>query len=185
MFRKRFGAGMDRIPNFAFRMMSLMFMFRDRFFPRDQLLDEFGIQDGQVVVDYGCGPGSYINRASKLAGAKGKVFAVDIHELAIDAINKKIAKENLNNVFGVVAKNGKCPLDNDMANLIFALDMFHMVSDPTLFLKDLNRIIKSDGVLFIDNGHQPRKQAKAKILASGAWDIVEESEQYVKCKPIK
>ncbi|MBC2715152.1 MAG: class I SAM-dependent methyltransferase [Desulfobacteraceae bacterium] len=185
MFRKRFGAGMDRMPDFAFKMMSLMFKFRDRFFPQDRVLDEFGIQDGQVVVDYGCGPGSYIGRASKLVGAKGKVFAVDIHELAIDAINKKIAKENLNNVSGVVAKNGKCPLDNDTANLVFALDMFHMVSDSTLFLKGLNRIIKPDGVLFIDNGHQPRKQAKTKILASVAWDIVEENDRYMKCKPTK
>jgi len=29
------------------------------------------------VVDYGCGPGSYISSLARMAGKSGKIFAVD------------------------------------------------------------------------------------------------------------
>ncbi|MCP4757005.1 MAG: class I SAM-dependent methyltransferase [Proteobacteria bacterium] len=178
------GKGIDRMPDWAFRGMSLIFKIRDMFVSMDGLLDEFGIDSGQTIVDFGCGPGSYIKKASELVGPEGKVFAVDIHELAIKAVNKRIKKENLDNVAGLVAVDGKCPLDNDVADLLYALDMFHMVGNPDAFLKELNRITKPNGFLFIDNGHQPREEAKSKINTSTAWTIVEENKRYMKCSPI-
>lgn len=180
-----FGIGMDRMPDMAFKMMSLMFKIRDMFIRIDKVLDEFGICQGQSVVDYGCGPGSYIRKASELVGAKGKVYAVDIHELAIESVKKRIEKENLHNVTALLTSNGRCPLDDNSIDLVYALDMFHMVADPMAFLKELNRISKPDGVLFIDNGHQKREKARNKINASGTWRIIEENPRYLKCKPIK
>jgi len=35
------------------------------------------------VLDYGCGPGSYIKPLLELVGCSGKIFALDIHPLAI------------------------------------------------------------------------------------------------------
>ena len=96
-----FGNNMDGKPNVAFRIMSLMFIIRDRFLSPWSLLDEFGIERGQTVVDYGCGPGSYLRRACELVGSEGKVFAVDIHELAIKAVKRRIKKEHLSNVTAV------------------------------------------------------------------------------------
>ena len=178
------GNGMDRMPDFAFKMMALIFRIREMLTTPDKLLDEFDIQEGQTVIDYGCGPGLYISKASRLVGDTGRVLAVDIHELAIEAIKKRILKENLSNVTGYVAINGKCPLADYTADMIYALDVFHMVSDPESFLTELNRISKPDGILFIDNGHQPRKEARDKIHASGKWDIVEENKRYMKCRPV-
>ena len=86
MKNKMCGKGMDRMPNIAFRMMALVFKIRDKFVSLDKLLNEFNITKGQTIVDYGCGPGSYISKASELVGPEGRVFAVDIHELAIEAI---------------------------------------------------------------------------------------------------
>jgi ubiquinone/menaquinone biosynthesis C-methylase UbiE len=181
----RFGKGMERIPNFAFRIMAAVFWVRDRFVSVDRLLDEFDIQKGQTVIDFGCGPGSYIAKASRLVGDSGKVLAVDIHELAIKAVGKRALKENLTNVTGYVAENGICPLADNTSDIIYALDMFHMVSDPGSFLTELNRISRSDGVLFIDDGHQSREESKEKIAASGSWDIVDEKIRYMKCCPRK
>ena len=95
---------MDRMPDVAFRMMAAIFKVRDKFFTVDNLLDQFEIYKGQTVVDYGCGPGSYIKKASQLVGDNGQVMAVDIHELAIKSVEKRISKENLFNVTGHVAK---------------------------------------------------------------------------------
>ncbi len=178
-----FGCGRDRMPDWAFRTMALSFRIRDRFVRKDAILDEFGIRPGMTVVDYGCGPGSYIRKASGLAGADGRVCAVDIHELAVEAVRERIAGENLTNVSALLAAREGCPLEDGSADIVYALDMFHMVADPSEFLKELRRISKKDGVLFIDSGHQGRDQARAKIGASGAWAVVEEHPRYFKCRP--
>ena len=179
------GKGVDRMPGFAFRMMKVLFDVRDRFVSVSSLLDEFNIETGQTVVDYGCGPGSYIKRASELAGPQGRVFALDIHELAIKAVTKRAIKERLTNVTAVVTDRNKCSLVDETADVIYALDMFHMVSDPRGLMRDLNRISKRSGFLFIDNGHQSRDEARSKIVGSGGWELVEEKRRYLKWRPIK
>jgi ubiquinone/menaquinone biosynthesis C-methylase UbiE len=118
-------------------------------------------------------------------GAGGKVYAIDIHELAIESVKKRISKENLHNVTALVASKERCPLNDNSIDLIYALDMFHMIANPIIFLRELNRISKPDGILFIDNGHQKRDTAKTKITSSGTWKITEERQQYMKCRPIK
>lgn len=178
------GKGIDRMPDFAFRVMAMIFKFRDAFFSIGQLLEAFGIRKGQTVIDYGCGTGSYLRKASELVGEGGRVFALDIHELAVKAVKKRIDKEGLDNVTVLFAENGRCPLEDGTADLIYALDMFHMVGHPTSFLMELKRVSKTNGVLCIDNGHQSRKAVKAKIDASGAWKIAEENERFLKCMPV-
>jgi len=49
----------------------------------------------------------------------------------------------------------------------------------------LNRLTKTDGFLFIDDGHQSRTVTTDKIKASGLWEIVAEKKKYLQCKPIK
>ncbi len=178
------GKGLDRMPGFAFRMMKMIFDVRDRFVSVSSLLDDFQIAPGQTVVDYGCGPGSYIKRASQLVGPRGRVFALDIHELAIKAVTKRAIKEGLTNGPAVVTDRNKCSLDDGTADVIYALDMFHMVSDPGGLMRDLNRISKRSGFLFIDNGHQSRDKARSKIIDSGDWDLVEENKRYMKWRPL-
>ncbi|MBI5606421.1 MAG: methyltransferase domain-containing protein [Deltaproteobacteria bacterium] len=175
---------MDRMPGFAFQVMKMMFDIRDRFVSVSSLLDEFGIEPGQTVVDYGCGPGSYLKRASKLVGPQGRVFALDIHELAIRAVTKRAAQERLTNVTAVLTDRNKCSLAGGIADIIYALDMFHMVSDPGGLMGDLNRISKRSGFLFIDNGHQSRDEARTKIIDSGLWEMVEEKKRYMKWRPL-
>jgi ubiquinone/menaquinone biosynthesis C-methylase UbiE len=178
-----FGNNMDRIPDIAFRVMSGMFIIRDTFMAPWSILDAFGIKRGQTVVDYGCGPGSYLRRASELVGPEGRVLAVDIHELAIKAVRKRIEKERLINVTAVRADAESPFLPDKTADVVYALDMFHMVREPVVFLRELNRICKDQGFLYIDNGHQSREKARSKITASGVWKIVEERKRYLKCSP--
>ncbi|MCP4693845.1 MAG: class I SAM-dependent methyltransferase [Desulfobacterales bacterium] len=180
---KFFGNKMEKMPDFAYRIMAFIFKFREWFSSPGRLLDAFHIQKGSEIVDYGCGPGLYLNKASDLVGAEGKVYAVDIHELAISDVNRRAKKENLTNVVGVVADGHDSGLAPGAADLIYALDMFHMINDTGSFLGELRRIIKKDGVLYIDNGHQKREAARKKILDSGKWSIDSENKRFMKCLP--
>ena len=89
-------------------------------------LKKIPLKEGMVVVDYGCGPGRYTVPISKLIGPTGKVFAVDIHELAIEAVKKKIGKLGLKNVVPILAQGYDSTLPNRLADVVCAIDMFHM-----------------------------------------------------------
>jgi ubiquinone/menaquinone biosynthesis C-methylase UbiE len=180
-----FGNEVDKMPNFAFKIMDLMFKVYYFFISVDKYINEFGIKKGNTVVDYGCGPGQYIKRASELAGDSGLVYAVDIHELAILSVEKLIKKYSLNNVTAIQTDGLTVGIADNVVDLLYALDMFHMVKDPNSFLKEINRIIKKDCILIIEDGHQSRELSKEKIIQSGWWEIIEENSKYLKCIPIK
>ncbi len=173
----------ERMPDIAFKIMSFTFRVIDVFFPRSKKLDSFGIKKGSIVIDYGCGPGSYLEKTSKLVGENGKIYAVDIHELAIKSVRKIIEKHNLKNIEPVLVKNYSCKIKDSVADLIYCLDTFHMVKDSKLFLQELHRLLKKDGVLIIDDGHQSRQETKRKIADSKIWKVSEEFKNYLKSIP--
>ncbi len=179
------GNEMDKMPDFAYKIMAFIFKIREMISSPEKLLNEFGIQEGNHIIDYGCGPGLYIKKASELAGDSGQVYAVDVQELAIADIKKRIEKEGLKNIKTFVANGYNSKIEPESADIIYGLDMFHMIGEPDLFLNELNRIIKKDGLLFIDNGHQSRDDAKKKIVASKKWRIELENKQYMKCVPLR
>ena len=180
-----FGNDLNRMPDIAFKIMDLTFKIYYLFKSVDKYMDEFGIKTGNTVVDYGCGPGHYIKHASELAGDSGTVYAVDIHELAILSVEKLKKKYSLNNVTAIQTDGITVGIKDNAADLIYAIDMFHMVKEPNIFLKEINRIIKKSGVLIIEDGHQSRESAKEKIIQSGWWEIIEEKKKFLKCSPNK
>ncbi|MDN7012107.1 class I SAM-dependent methyltransferase [Methanoculleus sp. FWC-SCC3] len=174
----------DRMPDLHFRLMSLAFRVRDRIRPPGRLLVEIRIREGMTVVDYGCGPGSYVKEASGLVGAAGTVYAVDVHELAVEAVSRRARKEGLANVVPVRAKGYDSGLPDAVADLAYALDMFHMVENQKAFLAELHRITKPDGILILDDGHQPREKTRRALLDSGLWTIEAETGEYLRCRPL-
>jgi ubiquinone/menaquinone biosynthesis C-methylase UbiE len=135
-----------------------------------------------TVVDYGCGPGRYTTRFAQLVGEEGRVYAVDIHELAVEAVKRKITELGLRNVEPVLAGGYDSRLPDQVADIVCALDIFFGIQEPTPFLGELRRITKPDGLLIIDDGHQPRRETLRKLLDSGHWVVVEESKDHLKCR---
>ncbi len=175
----------ERMSDTSFRLMTGMFSLIDLLFPFvERRAGSFGVHPGMTVVDYGCGPGRYTLRFSKIVGEGGKVFAVDIHELAIDAVKRKIARYGLTNVQPVLAHGYNTGLPDAIADRIFALDVFHGIQQPTEFLAGLRRLAKPDGLLIIDDGHQLRELTRRKILDSGLWKIESEFEDHLECRSI-
>jgi len=175
----------ERMSDWSFKLMNLIFQVIDFVYPGvDKRIQKFGIGPGETVVDYGCGPGRYTVRLARLVGEQGKVFAVDIHELAIEQVKKKIDKYGLKNVVPILAKGYNSTLPAHGADVICAIDMFHLIKNRAEFLAELKRIIKKEGVLIIDDGHQQRSATKSSILQSGYWHIIEENRDHLKCRPV-
>ncbi len=169
----------------SFRGMELIFKVVDFVHPYiDKRVRRFGIQPGMTVVDYGCGPGRYTTRFAHLVGERGRVFAVDIHELAIEAVKYRIQKQGLKTVTPVLAKGYDSGIRDRLADIVCAIDMFFAINDPTAFLAELRRITDPEGFLIIDDGHQSRSETRRKIAASGCWEVIEESKDHLKYKPL-
>jgi ubiquinone/menaquinone biosynthesis C-methylase UbiE len=177
------GKEREVIPDAAFRLMSFIMSTVD--FLRnysDKNFHTLGLKPGQTVIDYGCGPARYIANASKTVGTSGKVIAVDIHPLAIKDVNSKIEKLHLKNVEAVLANGYSTPLQSAIADVVYALDMFHAIRQPVEFLKELSRLAKDDGIIIIEDGHQSRNETKQKILSSTILTVFEETKAHVKCR---
>ena len=177
-------ADRDRMPDLAFRMMSATMALKDRLFPSvDQRVASFGILEGMTVVDYGCGPGRYATRFSKRVGPQGKVYAADVQELAIAYVKQQMDAQGLRNIIPVVAHGYATGLPDHSADMVFALDMFFLVSDPAALLAELHRIARPDGMLILDDGHQPRGRTLEKLNRSGKWEIKEASRDHLRSIP--
>jgi len=145
-------------------------------------VNQFIIKSGSVVVDYGCGPGRYTQLFSDKVGGSGKVYAVDIEPGAIKDIQKLIVKKNLQNVVPVLADGYTCSVPSEIADMIFAIDMFHRIESPGQFFKELNRIVKQDGLIYIEYGHQPKENAISEIEKADILSIVETTNEFAICK---
>ncbi|MBI9068263.1 MAG: class I SAM-dependent methyltransferase [Salinivirgaceae bacterium] len=183
LHEKIMGKNRENIPNWAFRLMTFIMKMMDIIANySNRNFERLGIKKGQTVVDYGCGPARYIENISKAIGRDGMLYAADIHPLAINKVREKIVKFNLCNVDTVFLKGYPCSIPANIANVVLALDMFHMVEDTKSLLKEFNRIVKPDGMVIIEDGHQARDETKKKILDSGYFIIEAENNNHVRCK---
>jgi len=90
--------GYSLLSHLAFHLMSMEFRLRDSLRPPIKILKEAGMHSGMTVLDFGCGPGGFSVAAARLVGRKGRVYALDIHPLAIRWIQCRAAREHLDNI---------------------------------------------------------------------------------------
>lgn len=175
----------ERMPDFAFRLMSIVMAVKDLLYPSiDKRIVAFGIRENMTVVDYGCGPGRYTIRFSKLVGGSGRVYAVDVQRLAIDTVKRKMAAQDLHNILPILAQGYGTGIPDHIADAVCAIDIFFGVREPSTFLREIHRITKPEGFLIIDDGHQSRQETLRKIKASGCWTVAEETRDHLKCLPV-
>ena len=147
-----------------FRLMALEFKIRDYLTPRANILKEVEIKQGFYLVDFGCGPGSYILPASKLVGKTGKVYALDVNPLAIKMVKDIVEKNSLKNVETILS-DCATNLPNESVDLVLLYDVFHDLEDKETVLHELHRVLKQDGLLSFSDHH-----LKERTILSRATD---------------
>ena len=144
---------MDKLmPNFMFKCMTMVFKLRDLLQPRADIVNEAGIKPGYHVLDFGCGPGAYTESVSKKVGTSGKVYALDLHSLAIQSVQNIIDRKNLTNVETILA-DGQTGLPDGSVDLVLLYDVFHMLQTPQETLAEFHRILKPGGQLSVIEPH--------------------------------
>ncbi len=162
--------------NVGFRMMSASINRRNRKNPPAEMLKEAGIKPGFRVLDYGCGPGGHSIAAAELVGEQGKIYALDIHPLAVKKIQKLASDKGLANT-ETICSDCATGLESESLDMILLYDVFHNLSNPDDVLSELNRVLKPDGILSFSDHHMQEDEILTQIEGSGLFKLSGRSEK--------
>lgn len=155
-----------------FKLMSIVFKVRDFLGPRLDVLREAGIEPGFSVLDFGCGPGSYIAPLAELVGPSGKIIALDMHPLAIRAVKRIAAHNGIKNI-ETIQSDCSTGLPDNSVDVVLLYDVFHHLAFPDDFLREFHRMLKPGGRLSFSDHHMNEKEVLAKVTGAGLFTLAE------------
>jgi ubiquinone/menaquinone biosynthesis C-methylase UbiE len=142
----------SRIGQFIIRLLAagMESRWRYRFFGPLSILRGADIQTGQTVLELGCGSGFFTLTAAQIIGDQGHLTAMDVLQLSVDAVTKKVQSANLKNVRVVKgdALNTLLEAESFDAVLIFGVIPAPMLPLNRL-LPEMVRILKPGGTLAV------------------------------------
>lgn len=152
----------------GFKLMRLMFKVRDLLGPRLDVLKEAEIQHGFSVLDFGCGPGGYIMPLAELVGPSGKIYALDIHPLAIRDVKKIAARNEIQNI-ETIESDCSTGLPDNSLDVVLLYDVFHDLTRPDDVLRELHRILKAEGTLSFSDHHMKEEEVLNRVTGAGIF----------------
>lgn len=156
--------------NIGFRIMAFGFKIRDFLNPRQDIVKEVGLKPGFHVLDYGCGPGSYVLPVSEAIGSSSKLYALDINHLALEMVKKIAAKKKLKNV-ATIQSDCDTGLPNEELDAVLLYDVFHDIADQNAVLNELHRVLKPNGVLSFSDHHLKENEIISKVTTTDLFKL--------------
>ena len=126
---------------------------RDLWQKPDQIMDLLKLAEGSIVADLGAGGGWFTIRLARRVGAeRGIVYAEDIQDLMLEALERRSDREGLKNIRAVKGDtvDPKLPEPVDAALIV---DAYHEMEDPedpsriVTLLTNVGRSLKPQGCL--------------------------------------
>jgi ubiquinone/menaquinone biosynthesis C-methylase UbiE len=167
----------------VYRIDVLFFKIIDLFRNTQQLLDRVPVKPGMKVVDYGCGIGSYSIPLAEMVGPEGRIFAVDIQPLAIEAVEKKASKRGLTNVEAILVDSYDTGIEESSIDLVLIIDTIHRIEDCDAMFQEMHRILRQDATLFLDKGHMEDSEVRKIVESTDLFRIVEDREREILLAP--
>jgi ubiquinone/menaquinone biosynthesis C-methylase UbiE len=156
--------------NLGFKLMALFFRFRDTFFPPKKKLQEGGIKPGFQVLDFGCGPGSFSETAAQMVGNSGKVYALDMHPMAIQSIEKRKRRKGLKNI-EVISSDCVTGLPDASIDVVLLFDVLHELEDKSSVLTEIFRVMKPGGILSLSDHHLKESEILTRVTEEKVFHL--------------
>ena len=122
---------------------------RDKFgipFKPEEEVRKLDLKEGQKILDYGCGIGSYTFPAANLVGEKGRVYALDKQPLAIKKIEEKAQMEGFRNI-DTILSDGDTGLPDESVDVILLYGVLPEIEHKESLLRELYRVLRPNGYL--------------------------------------
>ncbi len=117
---------------------------RDQWQRPDQIMDALQIADGSIVADLGAGSGWFTLRLARRVGPNGRVYAEDIQRQMIEAVGRRVQRENLSNVVPVLGTptDPRLPAGLDA---VLIVGVFHEIDDPVTLFRNIGTSLQPRG----------------------------------------
>ncbi len=141
----------------------------------EQIMDALKIADGSQVAEIGAGGGWFTVRLAHRVNQNGVVYAEDVQPEMIEAIKRRVLRENLTNVRTVLGtiKDSRLPHNLDA---ILINGAYHEMENPVAVLKDAAGSLKPQGRIGIVEyspgaggpGPEPEQRIDPETVIKGA-----------------
>lgn len=124
-----------------------MFTWRPEMEP---LLARADLKPGQIVVDYGCGPGGLMIELARRVGGAGHVHGVDLNLDFVGMARQALADAGLSSSSTVHhAVNDRIPLADASADRLVCKNVMEYVPDVAATLAEFRRVLKPGGLAHV------------------------------------
>jgi len=87
--------------------------------------------------------------ASIIIGPKGKVFALDTSSEMLEELNRRIIDKKIKNILPILTKDYDFKIDSEIGTFALMSNVLHEVDDKVIFLKETNKVLKTQGKLCV------------------------------------
>jgi ubiquinone/menaquinone biosynthesis C-methylase UbiE len=115
----------------------------------DRLAQLMQWKPGAIIADVGAGDGSYSFVAVEKAGLSGRVYATEIDPEKLKFLRAEVEKRRLQNVIVIEGTADDTKLPSNCCDAIFLRRVYHHLTQPVEFDKNLLRSLKPGAHLAI------------------------------------
>lgn len=156
--------------------------YRDTWQQPGKVMEVIGVRQGMVIGEPGAGKGYFTFKLARKVGPTGKIYANEIDEECLDAINEQSRREGFNNIVTIRGKVEDPLFPDGQLDMVFMCYVLHDLSKPVSFLKHLKPDLKPGAVLVIlerDPGKYPsaaghffKKEKLLKVVKRAGYKLV-------------
>jgi len=128
-----------------------------RLFENRQSSIEPYVRKGQVVADRGCNTGHYTFALAECVGPEGRVYAVDLKEDYVRALEKRADELGYRNIeFHACSASDLSFIRDELVDFVLANGLLcNMAEQRQPAVKEINRILKPTGKAYLSLGSPP------------------------------
>jgi len=113
---------------------------------QDPLIEPAGIEPGQAVGDFGCGPGYLAMELLDRVGPQGQVHVFDVNEEFIARTSNRADAHGARNRLSChLLKDGSIPLPDDTLDRVVTKNVMVYVDDPSETFREFRRVLRPGG----------------------------------------
>jgi len=114
----------------------------------DLIWEKAGLKNPSVLIDIGAGTGFFALLFSEKM-KKGKVYACDISDEMLSWMEDNLPPESKGKVIPVKMEESSVPLFDNMADLVYMINLHHELEQPQKVLREALRLLRRGGKLLI------------------------------------